>query len=239
MGFIHNIYVSCTLVLLGIIGCSSNPTPITSTNTTSENNAAQTETQTNNTDDATDQVDNDTSADDDAEDEAEDTEDVDDTVPFAVSSAAFADNGAIPLIYAANGQGGDNMSPPLQWGDVPAGTGSIAIQMTDLDSLQGGNPRVHWVITDIDATQTGLPANVPGGDNLAAPPEAVGANQTRDYGGPNPPNAHRYVWTIYAIKQGETLTGLTNNNSATNAAELEAKSLAMTMITGIFDPDAN
>ena len=158
---------------------------------------------------------------------------------FSLSSSAFADNGAIPLKYAANGQGGNNLSPPLVWGNAPSGTGSIAIQMTDLDSLQGGNPRVHWVITDISANQTGLPENVPGGNNLASPPQALGANQVKDYGGPNPPEAHRYQWTVYAIRVGETLMGLTNNNSAVNKTELEAKAVATSVITGVFDPSAN
>jgi Raf kinase inhibitor-like YbhB/YbcL family protein len=155
-------------------------------------------------------------------------------VPIALTSTAFANNGLIPLIHAATAQGGSNMSPPLVWGKAPITAGSIAIQMVDLDSLQGANPRVHWVITDIKVDQTGLPVNIAAGNNLAAPPAALGANQPKNYGGPNPPNSHRYQWTVYAIKKGEALTGLTIDNSAVNKTELEKKAVSMSVLTGIF-----
>lgn len=155
--------------------------------------------------------------------------------PLAITSTAFANMGAIPLTHVAAGAGGMNMSPPLQWKNAPAGTGSFAIQMVDLDFLNPSPaPFIHWVITNIPATSTQLPAAIPGGNNLAAPAEALGANQMRNYGGPNPPNQHRYEWTIYAIKQGETLT--LTNNSMTNKTELEAKSLGKATLVGTFTP---
>lgn len=124
------------------------------------------------------------------------------------------------------------MSPPLQWKNAPTGTGFFAIQMVDLDFQNP--PLIHWMISNIPATSTQLPAAIPGGNNLAAPAEALGANQMRNYGGPNPPNLHRYEWTIYAIKQGETLN--LTNNSATNKTELEAKSLSKATLVGTFTP---
>ena len=105
--------------------------------------------------------------------------------------------------------------------------------MLDLD--YGTPPTLHWMISNIPATSTQLPAAVPGGNNLAAPPEALGATQMRNYAGPNPPNAHRYELTIYAIKAGQTLT-LTNNNSTANKTELEAKSLSRATLVGTFTP---
>ena len=158
-------------------------------------------------------------------------------VPLALTSGAFANNGAIPLLYASAAQGGSNMSPPLAWGKAPATAGSFAVQMVDLDSIQAGNPRVHWVITDIKIDQTGLPVNIPAGNNLVAPPEALGANQPQSYGGPNPPNLHRYQWTVYAIKKGETLVGLTSDNSAANKSEFEGKAVSMATLTGTYDPN--
>jgi Raf kinase inhibitor-like YbhB/YbcL family protein len=152
--------------------------------------------------------------------------------PLALSSTAFANMGMIPLTHVAAGRGGMNMSPPLQWKNAPAGTGSWAIQMVDLDFQNP--PFIHWVITNIPASSTQLPAGVPGGNNLASPPEAMGASQMRNYAGPNPPNLHRYEWTIYAIKQGETLN--LTNNSATNKTELEAKSLGKATLVGTFTP---
>lgn len=149
--------------------------------------------------------------------------------PLALTSSAFANMGAIPATYVAKNNGG-NQSPPLQWKNAPAGTGSFAIQMVDLDFQNP--PFIHWVITNIPATSTQLPAAVPAGNNLASPPEAMGANQLKNYAGPNPPNLHSYEWTIYAIKQGETLN--LGNNSATNKTELESKSLGKATLIGTY-----
>jgi phosphatidylethanolamine-binding protein (PEBP) family uncharacterized protein len=64
--------------------------------------------------------------------------------------------------------------------------------------------------------------------------EARGANQPKAYAGPNPPNLHRYEWTIYAIKAGETLS-LGTTDSAANKRELEAKSLARSVLVGTYE----
>jgi len=42
---------------------------------------------------------------------------------FILTSPAFANGAAIPTRHA---KGGDNVSPPLAWEDVPAGTRSFA-----------------------------------------------------------------------------------------------------------------
>jgi len=136
---------------------------------------------------------------------------------------------SIPAQYVAK-NGGGNQSPPLQWKSAPAGTGSFAIQMVDLDFQTP--PFIHWVISNIPATSTQLPAAIPAGNNLATPTEALGANQTSNYRGPNPPNLHRYEWTIYAIRQGMTVT--LGNNSATNKTELESKSLGKATLIGTY-----
>ncbi|MCX6131376.1 MAG: YbhB/YbcL family Raf kinase inhibitor-like protein [Proteobacteria bacterium] len=137
--------------------------------------------------------------------------------------------GAIPATYVAK-NGGGNQSPPLQWKNPPAGTGSFAIQMVDLDFQTP--PFIHWLIVNIPATSTQLPAAIPAGNNLAAPAEALGANQSKNYAGPNPPALHRYEWTVYAIKQGQTLT--LGTNSATNKTELESKSLGKASLIGTY-----
>ncbi|WP_324949907.1 YbhB/YbcL family Raf kinase inhibitor-like protein [Oligoflexus sp.] len=134
---------------------------------------------------------------------------------------------------ASAAKGGMNQSPPLQWKSSPAGTAFFAIQMLDLDN--GNPPTLHWMISNIPATSTQLPAAVPAGNNLAALPEAVGATQMKAYGGPNPPAAHRYELTIYGIKAGQTLN-LVNNNSTANKTELEAKSISKATLVGIFTP---
>jgi Raf kinase inhibitor-like YbhB/YbcL family protein len=147
---------------------------------------------------------------------------------FTLTSSAFANNAAIPVLYVAKNNGG-NQSPPLAWANPPANTASFAIQCVDLDT---NPPILHWMISNIPATSKLVPANILAGNSLTAPPEALGANQIRAYRGPNPPNLHRYEFTIYAIKTGETLN--LTANSATNKTELEAKSITRATLIGTF-----
>ncbi len=147
---------------------------------------------------------------------------------FSLKSTAFQNMAPIPATYVAK-NGGGNMSPPLSWGSAPAGTAFFAIQMVDLDT---GNPFLHWMITNIPATTTSLPAGITAGNNLAAPPEAIGANQALAYRGPNPPNLHRYEFTIYAIKAGVTLN--LTNNVANNRTQLDANALNKSVLIGTY-----
>ncbi|HLE76376.1 MAG TPA: YbhB/YbcL family Raf kinase inhibitor-like protein, partial [Candidatus Babeliales bacterium] len=56
-------------------------------------------------------------------------------------SSAFSHNGAIPRLYACDGE---DMSPPLRWDGVPKGTKSFAIICNDPDSR--GGLWVHWLV---------------------------------------------------------------------------------------------
>jgi Raf kinase inhibitor-like YbhB/YbcL family protein len=109
-----------------------------------------------------------------------------------LSSPAFAAGGTIPRQYACP----RNVSPPLRWSGLPAGTRELALQMVDIDAP--GGAFVHWALA-------GIPPAI---DKLAAgesvPPGAVaGANSFGNlgYGGPCPPagKPHRYVITLLAL----------------------------------------
>jgi Raf kinase inhibitor-like YbhB/YbcL family protein len=54
---------------------------------------------------------------------------------ISVSSSAFKNQGAIPSEYTCEGK---STAPPISWGDVPAGTKSVAIVVKDPDA-PGGN----------------------------------------------------------------------------------------------------
>lgn len=151
-------------------------------------------------------------------------------VAFAISSSAFQNNGRIPDQYVAK-NGNANQSPPLAWAGAPTGTAFFVVQAVDLDT---GTPLLHWLITNIPSTSKSLPAAIPAGNNLAAPAEALGASQPKAYSGPNPPSLHRYEFTVYAIKAGQTLN-LTPNNVAANKTELEGKSLGRSVIVGTYN----
>ena len=108
-----------------------------------------------------------------------------------LQSSAFADGFTIPKKYTADGA---NVSPPLSWSDVPAGTQSFALICDDPDAPRG--TWVHWVVFNLAADATSLPENVSG----------AGTDGGNDfgklgYGGPSPPrgNPHRYFFKLYAL----------------------------------------
>lgn len=101
------------------------------------------------------------------------------------------------------GCSGENLSPALEWKNVPAGTRSFAVTVYDPDAPTGSG-WWHWVVYNIPATATGLP----GGAVVNAPLPA-GAKQGRNdygehnFGGACPPTGdrpHHYIFTVYALK---------------------------------------
>ena len=116
---------------------------------------------------------------------------------LAITSAAFADGGAIPKRYTCDG---DDVPPPLAWSGAPAGTKAFALVVDDPDAPDPMAPQrtwVHWVLYDIPAAATSLPE----GGALPA-----GTRQGRNdwgrtgYGGPCPPTGrHRYFFKLYAL----------------------------------------
>jgi Raf kinase inhibitor-like YbhB/YbcL family protein len=67
-----------------------------------------------------------------------------------VTSALFADGGALPDSAVFNGFGltGGNVSPDLTWGAGPAGTKSYAVTCYDPDAPTTVGFR-HWLAMDI------------------------------------------------------------------------------------------
>ena len=73
-----------------------------------------------------------------------------------LTSSAFADGARLPRLYTADGE---NVSPPLTWGEPPAGTATFALVCDDPDSQSGGF--VHWVVWNMKADRRALEENVP------------------------------------------------------------------------------
>ena len=117
--------------------------------------------------------------------------------PFVLTSSAFKQGEAIPLMYRCMQQ---NVSPPLRWTPGPVGTKSYAVIL-----LQAGMP-IRWQLWDIPANVTSLPMNVV---KTAKPPVPPGSKQTRaegttgfGYNGPCPVSAANstFVFVVYALK---------------------------------------
>ncbi len=113
-----------------------------------------------------------------------------------ITSTSFKEREMIPLKYTCDGR---DISPSLEWDNVPDGTKSFALICDDPDAPRG--TWVHWVVYDIPSSVKKLDENVR--------PEAELENGIRQgkndwpkigYGGPCPPSGtHRYYFKLYAL----------------------------------------
>ncbi len=114
-----------------------------------------------------------------------------------LTSTAFAEGAAIPVKHTCDSK---NVSPPLKWSGVPAGTKSLALIADDPDAPVG--TWVHWVVYDLPPTATELAEDAPKGQYLTGGAKQ-GLNDFRHlgYGGPCPPHGkpHRYFFKLYAL----------------------------------------
>ena len=84
---------------------------------------------------------------------------------MTLTTTAFPDGDPIPAKYT---QAGEQVSPALNWGNVPPGTQSFVLHMHDPDVARNKTTedQVHWLVWNIPGTATGLPENVPKGAEL-------------------------------------------------------------------------
>ena len=149
--------------------------------------------------------------------------------------------GQATTVQEFNGFGctGDNQSPQLAWENAPAGTQSFAVTIYDPDAPTGSG-WWHWVVFDLPASTTELPA---GAGAPAAKLLPAGAIQSLTdygapgYGGPCPPpghGPHQYLITVYAL--GTPKLGLTaENNPATVGFYLGNNTLAKASIVMYYE----
>jgi hypothetical protein len=117
-------------------------------------------------------------------------------MPLSITSTAFKQGDRIPSKYTCDGS---DVSPGLEWSDVPEGTRSFTIIADDPDAPVG--TWIHWVFYNILGETRTLPEAVPPDANL---PD--GSRQGKNswgrpgYGGPCPPGGtHRYFFKLYAL----------------------------------------
>lgn len=72
---------------------------------------------------------------------------------FTVASAAFPPGGRIPARYTCDG---GNVSPPLQWGKLPAGTSQLFVLALSLTA--GAQGAIRWAVGGIDPSSNGIPS---------------------------------------------------------------------------------
>jgi Raf kinase inhibitor-like YbhB/YbcL family protein len=118
---------------------------------------------------------------------------------IVVSSSAFRNGEALPAKYTTT----LDLSPPVEWKNVPAGTKSFVLLMEDAD-VPPPNPFLHWVMYNIPANVTSLPEAIPHEKKLKLIPGAIqGKNSQKrlGYGHPSPidKRPHHYHIEIFAL----------------------------------------
>jgi Raf kinase inhibitor-like YbhB/YbcL family protein len=123
-----------------------------------------------------------------------------------LTSPAFENGAAIPTDFTCVGE---DVSPPLAWTGVPAGTAELAVVVRDPDA----DGFVHWVIAGLSPDLGGVARGNP-------PSQAV--EELNDFGrqgwsGPCPPSGtHNYDFRIYALAEP---SGLAAGADGARAAE--------------------
>ena len=151
-----------------------------------------------------------------------------------LNSIAFRANADIPSLYTCEGR---DVSPPLAWTGVPAGTKSLALIVDDPDAPDPAAPKmtwVHWVLYNIPPDTRGLdagksrPSDLPAGTH-----EGLNDWKRAGYGGPCPPiGRHRYVHKLYALDT--VLPVLQPASKAALEKAMQGHILAQTELVGYY-----
>jgi len=174
---------------------------------------------------------------------------------FSLTSPAFVESAVIPTRYTVDGE---SVSPPLQWSGAPPGTQSFTLVLIDPDVPFGetvpgygqmppvgtvpGDLFVHWIVTGIPATSTGLdeaasPGHMPAGILEPMNSFSLFGGEANQYGSPAPPpgtKAHAYRFTLYALDVS-SLPGVTATSDFPEVtAAMAGHVLASATLTGYF-----
>jgi len=121
-------------------------------------------------------------------------------MPLKLTSSAFSTGGNIPVEHTCEGA---DLSPPLSWNGIPAGTKSLALIVDDPDAPDPAAPRmtwVHWLLYNLPPAAAGLPEGVVPAALPAGTREGINDWKRTGYGGPCPPiGRHRYFHKLYAL----------------------------------------
>jgi Raf kinase inhibitor-like YbhB/YbcL family protein len=107
----------------------------------------------------------------------------------------------IPKKYSRKG---DDISPPLEWGEPPDGTISFALMIYSDPLKDGGGNWVQWILYNIPSEIRSLPEALPAGENGILPDGSqhfINSWGEPKYGGPNPQHVQtfKYYFVLYAL----------------------------------------
>ena len=148
---------------------------------------------------------------------------------LVLTSSAFDEGQAIPNRFTCDGP---DVSPDLAWSGIPETAASLALICDDPDAPMG--TWVHWVLFNIPAGTTGLPAEISSDATLdSGARHGINDFGKLGYGGPCPPGGtHRYFFKLYALDiELELDSGITK---AQLLAAMEGHILAEGQLMGTY-----
>ncbi|RPI26631.1 MAG: YbhB/YbcL family Raf kinase inhibitor-like protein [Acidobacteria bacterium] len=149
---------------------------------------------------------------------------------FQLCSSAFEPDQRIPKKYTCEGL---DVSVPLSWTEIPAGTKSLALIADDPDAP--GGTWVHWVLYDLPASLPHLSEGLPGKETLEnGAKQGINDFRRLGYGGPCPPPGpvHRYFFKLYAL---DRMTGLPPRATKRQLLEaIKGHTLGEAQLVGVY-----
>lgn len=116
-----------------------------------------------------------------------------------ITSPAFEDSDMIPATYTCDS---DNVNPPLEINDIPEGTKSLALIMSDPDAP--GEEFTHWLMWNIPPSTKRVEEN----DWVDGAEQGMNDAGELGYMGPCPPEGiHHYHFKLYALNRTLELKG--------------------------------
>lgn len=160
---------------------------------------------------------------------------------ITVTSSVFDHHGTVP---EANSAYGDNQSIDLAWSDLPEGTVQLALVADDPIVVEAGmmeSPFVHWVVYNIPASASGLPAGMSTDaevmeDGLDGTINGLNGLGNPGYFGPRPPangRLHAYHFRVYAVDADLGLEAGLNKEQLLEA--IDGHVLATGMLMGHYE----
>ncbi|MGA2454536.1 MAG: hypothetical protein ABSG93_13545 [Solirubrobacteraceae bacterium] len=124
-----------------------------------------------------------------------------DVAKIAFASPALV-NGRIPALYTCNGR---NISPPLEWGAVPPGTGELAVFVLGFTPNPGGKTyaaTIEWAVARVNPALHKLAAGVlPAGATVGRNSE----NKKRYSICPKNKKVIQYQFELYAVSASASI----------------------------------
>lgn len=115
-------------------------------------------------------------------------------------SPAFADGEGLPLRFVRPEVGGENVSPPLEWGEPPEGTLAFALSVIDLHPVAHGF--AHWLVDALPPEVRSVSEGASGSAMPHGVRELYNSAGVPGWSGPRPPAGsgdHEYRFTLFAL----------------------------------------